>query len=51
MPQLPSGRHVAIQATPLAELLNHANEPANVHKILAIDSVYKFLTYFEIQLL
>lgn len=48
MPQLPSGRHVAIQATPLNEMIKHASDPGIVHKIMAIDSMDKVLQYFEI---
>ena len=48
MPQLPSGRHIAISANPLAELLNHASEAGNVHQVMGIDSVSKMLKYFEV---
>lgn len=48
MPQLPSGRHVAIDPYPLVELLDDASNPANVHKILAIDSLSKMMSWLEV---
>lgn len=48
MPQLPSGLHVAIDPYPLAALLDDAGNPANIHKILAIDSISKMMEWFEI---
>lgn len=48
MPQLPSGRHVAIDPYRLAALLDDASNPANIHKILAIDSLSKMMNWFEV---
>ena len=48
MPQLPGGRHVAIHAKPLADLLGDANNPANVHKIMAIASHHDLEAYIEV---
>lgn len=48
MPQLPSGRHVAIDPYPLAALLDDADNPANIHKILAIDSISLLKSWFEV---
>ena len=48
MPQLPSGRHVAIHAKPLADLLGDANNPTNVHKIMAITSRDDVEAYLEV---
>ena len=38
MPQLPSYRHVAIDPYRLAASLDDADNPANIHEILAVDS-------------
>ncbi|MHB0986880.1 MAG: hypothetical protein ACYC05_14990 [Sulfuricella sp.] len=48
MPQLPSGRHVAIDPYPLATLLDAASNPANIHKIMGIDSIPKITNWFEV---
>jgi hypothetical protein len=47
MPQLPGGRHVAINATPLAALLDDANNPVNAQKIMAINSPHDLEAYIE----
>ncbi len=36
MPQLPSGRHVAIDPTPFLELAKDIDNPFNAHKIMAM---------------
>lgn len=46
MPQLPSGRQVAVDPTPLGELLQGANSPFHAHHIMAIgqvDDLYRWL--------
>lgn len=48
MPQLPGGRHVAINATPLAALLDDANNPVNAQKIMAINSPHDLEAYIEV---
>ncbi|TCV81272.1 hypothetical protein [Sulfurirhabdus autotrophica] len=45
MPQLPSGRHVAIDPYPLLELLDDSDNAANIHKILPIDSISKMMDW------
>ncbi len=36
MPQLPSGRQVALLPVPLNDLLREGRKPGNIHKVLAI---------------
>lgn len=48
MPQLPSGRQVAISPAPLVALLDAANQPGNIHKILAIQSAQDLEQYIDV---
>jgi hypothetical protein len=48
MPQLPSGRHVAITLNPLAALLDEADNLGNVHKIMAIKTLADLDPYIEV---
>ena len=48
MPQLPGGRHVAINTTPLSALLGDAGNPGNVHKIMAIAAFKDLDAYIEV---
>ena len=48
MPQLPSGRHIAVHLAPLGDLLKSANEPSNVHLIMALTTVEHLAPYISI---
>ena len=48
MPQLPSGRQVAIQLHPLDDLLSNAGAPDSVHRIMAIKDVESLAHYVQI---
>lgn len=48
MPQLPSGRHIAIQLNPLDDLLRNAGSPDSVHRIMAIKDVESLADYVQI---
>ena len=48
MPQLPSGRHVAININPLVALLREAENIGNVHKIMAIKTLADLDPYIEV---
>jgi hypothetical protein len=48
MPQLPSGRHIAITLNPLAALLDEADNSGNVHKIMAIKTLADLEPYIEV---
>ncbi len=48
MPQLPSGRHIAIQLDPLDALLNDVANPGNVHRIMAIKDLASLAPYVRI---
>lgn len=51
MPQLPSGRHVAIDPTRFAELIKNAAHFGNVHKVMAIDSIPALLPWLDVMYL
>jgi hypothetical protein len=51
MPQLPSGRHVAIDPTPFLELAKDIDNPFNAHKIMAIQSWPDLWPWLELQIL
>ena len=51
MPQLPSGKHVAINSAPLHDLLAHADHFGNVHKILEIRTQTDMRRYIEVYFL
>jgi hypothetical protein len=36
MPMLPSGRHIVLSPAPLVDLLERANQPGNVQKVMAL---------------
>ena len=48
MPMLPSGRHVAINRTPLLKLIDDATSVVNVHKVLPIRQKSDIYPYTEI---
>jgi len=39
MPQLPSGKHIALDPSPLQKLLDEVSEGLNVHELMEIESV------------
>lgn len=48
MPQLPSGRHVALSPEPLVDLLKHAARFGNVHKVMALKTWEDLWPWIEI---
>ena len=48
MPQLPSGRHVAITANPLADILDDVNNPSNVHIVMGIATHQDLEPYIDV---
>jgi hypothetical protein len=48
MPQLPSGRQVALMPTPLNELLREGRQPGNIHKVLAIRTEADLWPYIDV---
>lgn len=48
MPQLPSGRQVAINPTDLEILVENADNPANVHRLMAIQSETDLYPYVNV---
>lgn len=48
MPQLPSGRHVAVRAEPLETLLRRANELHNVPRVLAVRCAADLMPWIEL---
>lgn len=48
MPQLPSGRQVAVTFAPLTELLKAADSPFNSHKIMAIEQARDLWPYLSV---
>lgn len=48
MPQLPSGRKVAIDPAPLATLLGAARQAANIHKVMAIKTARDLYPYMAV---
>jgi hypothetical protein len=51
MPQLPSGRHVAIDPKRFSELIKNAAHFGNVHKVMAIDSIPTLLPWLDVMYL
>lgn len=49
MPQLPSGRLIALSPKPLDDLLRQSHRPDNVHKILGILDAPDLYRYVEVQ--
>jgi hypothetical protein len=48
MPQLPSGRHVALMPKPLDDLLKEGRLPGNIHKVLAIQTEADVFRYVDV---
>ena len=48
MPQLPSGRHIAIHLSLLDDLLKAADEPCNVHRIMVLTTIEDLAPYVSI---
>ncbi|MBV6475202.1 MAG: hypothetical protein MOGDAGHF_00719 [Rhodocyclaceae bacterium] len=48
MPELPSGRHVALMPTPLDNLLKEGRHFGNIHKVLAIKSEADLARYVDV---
>lgn len=51
MPQLPSGRHIAIDPSPFLELMKSASHFSNIHKVMAIASVPNLLPWLDLMYL
>lgn len=48
MPQLPSGRHIALDPSRAGELTDGATKPFLTHKMMAIESVIDLLPYIHV---
>lgn len=48
MPQLPSGRHVALMPKPLDDLLKEGRQPGNIHKVMAIQTEADLHRYIDV---
>jgi hypothetical protein len=48
---LPSGRHVAVSLTPLSDFFEKINEPGNLDRILAIETIEGLYPYTEVMFL
>ena len=48
MPQLPSGRHIAIHLAPLDDLLKSADEPRNVHRVMELTTIEHLAPYTSV---
>lgn len=48
MPQLPSGRHFAIDTAPLQKILDDAQTAGGVHHLMNIDSIPKLFQHIEV---
>jgi hypothetical protein len=51
LPQLPSGRHVALDPKRFADLMSNANHFGNVHKVMAIDSIATLMPWLDVMYL
>ena len=48
MPQLPSGRHIAVHLGPLDDLLKSADKPCNVHRVMELITIEDLAPYVSI---
>ena len=48
MPQLPSGRHIAVHLAPLDDLLKSADKPCNVHRVMELTTIDGLAPYVSI---
>ena len=48
MPQLPSGRHIALDPSPLQQVIEDAYEGLAAHELMAIDRLEKLFAYIDV---